>query len=182
MFNQFTTMPYIPYKIIVALTTNENLFNLLAYNSYDALSRPHLLLEEKLQMIWKGQSNMKDFNIILSNVMADELTDSQTYLKCYRYQTVPKNNLTAKVYYEFDVLYGTKNAIVEYNGVPCSRGDLIEMELMKSLNGQDVAGAGFLRFVPNCKSVNGIGNNNTFTGYSILFMTEVIEPQAEVCP
>ena len=65
--------------------------------------------------------------------------------------------------------------MVEYNGVPCSRGDLIEMEIMRSLNGKDVAGAGLLRFLPNCKSINNIGNNQTFTGYSLLLMTDIVD-------
>lgn len=175
IYNQFTSMPYVPYKIIVALTANDNLFNLLAYNTYDALSRPHLLFEEKINMIWKDQDDMQNYNILLTNVMANELTDSRTYLKCYRYQSVPQNAVDSRVYYEFDILYGAKNAMVEYNGVPCSRGDLIEMEIMRSLNGKDVAGAGLLRFLPNCKSINNIGNNQTFTGYSLLLMTDIVD-------
>ena len=40
-FNKFTSLPFIPYKILVALMDNDNFFKLLKYNTYDALSSPH---------------------------------------------------------------------------------------------------------------------------------------------
>ena len=103
--------------------------------------------------------------------------DSKVILKCYRYHTNPISPVISTVAYKFDVMYGTTIPLIEYNGTTCNRGDLIEMELMKSLNGKDVAGVGFLQYNHKlstlCSSTVGIGNNYTFTGTSIVMATQI---------
>ena len=40
MYNDFLSMPYIPYRIIEYLAyNNENLWKILKYNTYDCLSQ-----------------------------------------------------------------------------------------------------------------------------------------------
>ncbi len=178
-FNKFTSLPFIPYRIIVELTKNDNFFKLLKYNTYNALSMPNLSEDEKLELICKDFDDMHNYNIFLTNIEPNELVSSKTILKLYRYDTVPENQVLATICYKFDILYGTKNALVEYQGVPCPRVDLMEMELMKTLNGADVAGVGFLQFNHDlsrlCRSTLNIGNNYTFTGTSIVMATQMAD-------
>lgn len=178
-FNKFLTLPFIPYRIVVALTQNDNFFKLLKYNTYNALSMPNLTEDEKLQLICKDFDDMHNYNIFLTNVEPNELVNSKTILKLYRYDTLPINYIVSTVSYRFDILYGTKNALVDYQGVPCPRVDVMEMELMKTLNGADVAGVGKLQFNHDlsrlCRSTLNIGNNYTFTGTSIVMATQLAD-------
>lgn len=182
-FNKFTSLPFIPYRIIVALMKNDNFFKLLKYNTYDALSKPNLTDDEKAEMICKDDNNMHDFNIFLTNIEPNELVKSKTILKLYRYDTMPDNGFLSTICYKFDILYGTKNAMVDYEGVPCARVDVMEMELMKTLNGADVAGVGLLQFNHELsrlsRSTLNIGNNYTFTGTSIIMATQLADVQGD---
>ncbi len=184
-FNKFTGLPFIPYRIVEALTENENLFKLLKYNTYDCLSAENLTLDEKLAMVWKDQPEMEEYHIFLTNIEANELSDSKTFLKIYKYDMLPDNAVLATVAYKFDVLYGTKNALVDYQGVPCNRGDVIEMELMKTLNGADVAGVGLMQFNHELsrlsRSMMTIGNNDTFTGTTIVMATQLADIGVDGC-
>jgi len=177
LFNQFTDMPFIPYKIFNALVDNDNLFKLLYYGDYDALSKPNLTIEQKMDMLWQGQPKMDNFNVFLTAVVPDLEIKAKTILKCYKYSTVPDNPIMATLNYRFDVLYGSTIPLVEYQGMTCNRGDLIEMELMKSLNGKDVAGVGYLQYnrelSRSCNTLIGIGNNYTYTGVSIVMATQM---------
>lgn len=180
-FNKFTSLPFIPYRIVVALMENDNFFKLLKYNTYDALAKEALSEDEKIGMICKDADDMQNYNIFLTNVEPNELVDSKTILKIYRYDSLPDNPTISTVCYRFDILYGTKNAMVEYQGVPCSRMDIMEMELMKTLNGADVAGVGMLQFNHDLsrlsRSTLNIGNNYTFTGASIIMATQIADVQ-----
>lgn len=183
--NKFLSMPYIPFKIVMALLENDNFCKLIYYNTTDALSQPNLTMTQKKALIWEGQDNMQDYNIFLTNVQPNEEVDNKTILKLYRYVTDPINRNVATVAYEFDVLFGSKIPLVKYNGVTCNRGDLIEMEIMRTLNGEDVAGVGYLQYDNDlttlCRSRVGIGNNYTFTGLSIIMATQIADAESGGC-
>ena len=183
--NKFSSMPYIPFKIVMALLENDNFCKLLYYNTYDALDRPNLTMTQKKALIWEGQDHMEDYNIFLTNVQPNEETDNRTILKVYKYVNDPVNRNISTVAYEFDILFGSKIPLVQYNGITCNRGDVIEMEIMRTLNGEDVAGVGYLQFNSEltslCRSRVGIGNNYTFTGLSIIMATQVADNEAGGC-
>ena len=183
--NKFSSMPYIPFKIVMALLENDNFCKLIYYNTYDALDQPNLTMTQKKALIWEGQDNMHDYNIFLTNVQPNEETDSKTIMKVYKYVNDPINRSVATVAYEFDILFGSKIPLVRYNGITCNRGDLIEMEIMKTLNGEDVAGVGYLQFNSEltslCRSRVGIGNNYTFTGLSIIMATQIMDIEEGGC-
>jgi len=185
-FNKFESLPYIPYKIAAKLLENDNLFKLLKYNNYECLSEPNLTMEEKADMIWKDQTNMADFYVYLTNVEPDELINSKTILKIYKYDNNPITPMMSTISYRLDILCGTKNALVNYNGVPCPRLDMIEMEILNSLNGEDVAGVGYLQFnhelSRSCRSMMTIGNNYTFTGTTMVMATQLsVDPYDSGC-
>lgn len=50
MYNSLSALPYIPYNILVYLARQEaaeDLWKLLKYNSYDALSKPNLTFDHQ---------------------------------------------------------------------------------------------------------------------------------------
>lgn len=183
--NKFLSMPYIPFKIIMALLENDNFCKLIYYSTVDALERPNLTMEQKRRLIWDGQDNMDDYHIFMTNVQPNEETINRTILKVYRYNSDPVDRVHSIVSYAFDVLYGSKMPLVRCNGITCNRGDVIEMEIMKTLNGEDVAGVGFLQYDDDltalCRSQVGIGNNYTFTGLSIIMATQVVDIEDGGC-
>ena len=182
-FNQFTSLPYIPFRIIMALLENDDFCKVIYYNTMDALSKPNLTTEQKRQLIWDGQDDMDNYNIFMTNVQPNEETINRTIVKIYRYDSDPYNQVGAHVMYRFDVLYGSKIPLVKYHGITCNRGDVIEALIMQTLNGRDVAGAGFLQYNRElsslCRSQVGIGNNYTFTGLSIIMGTTLIDVDEE---
>lgn len=177
MFNKFSNIPFIPYNIVLSLATNEsesanNIFKLLKYPSYDALLKPDLGFKEKVDMIWRNQDRMEDYRIFLTNIENNAISNSQTFLKCYRLDMYPKNHIVSEVCYEFDLLFAVKTSMVEHKNLPCNRADVFESELMNVLNGEEVGGVGKLQYNAQlsrlCRSRAGLGNNSTFTGVSIV--------------
>ena len=183
--NKFLSMPYIPFKIVMALLENDNFCKLIYYNTIDARDQPNLTIAQKRALIWDGQDDMENYHIFLTNVQPNEETNNRTILKLYRYVTDPINRNIATVAYAFDILFGSKIPLVRYNGITCNRGDVIEMEIMKTLNGEDVAGVGYLQYDNDlttlCRSRIGIGNNYTFTGLSIIMATQISDTDGGGC-
>ena len=67
-YTSFKEVPQFPYKIIeVFLTSNEEMvekfWKLLKYVDVDALEKPNLTYEEKIDMIWNGDSVEQKYNI-----------------------------------------------------------------------------------------------------------------------
>lgn len=180
MFNQLTTMPYIPYNIIYHLAQDdkaEDLWKLLKYNTEDALGKPNLTLSEKMSLVCKNNADQNSYNIFLTRLIEDEQIAERSILKLYKMNTTPEDNIKAVCVYAFDILTGAKSSIVEYNGIPCSRLDVIEAILVQSLNGIDVNGVGYLQYnrqlSRTCGAIYGIGNNTNYQGVSVTMAVRV---------
>lgn len=179
MLNSFSSLPYIPYNILVYLATNsdaENIWKMLKYSTYDALSKPNLTFEEKISYIWKN-GPQENFGIFLTPLVEDEITKSKSIMKLYNYFIEPNSAYIASTTYAFDFLYGGNMALVEYNATPVSRGDLFIAEIMKVLNGAEIGGVGKLGFLSNLSRYDigksTIGNSRTFTGVQIFMTVQV---------
>lgn len=177
-YNTFAQMPYIPYRIIEYLAlNNENIWKLLKYGTYDAINKSNLSLDEKLAMVWKGQSDTENYNVFFGRLMEDAEPDSETILKIYKYISEPKNTIISNVCYEFDILYGGKLSVIDYFGIPCNRGEVFETELLHTLNGKSVGGVGMLQFNRQLsafsKSSLNLGNNKTYTGNSLIMVVQL---------
>ena len=185
-YNKFLSLPFIPFKIVMALLENDNFCKLIYYNTVDALDKPNLTMEQKRSLVWDGSDDRMDkYNIFLTNVQPNEEVDNRTIMKVYRYTNDPVSHVRAVVTYAFDILFGSKIPLVKYNGITCNRGDVIEMEIMRTLNGEDVAGVGFMQFNDDltalCRSAVGIGNNSTFTGLTIIMATQIMDYEDGGC-
>lgn len=186
MYNSLSALPYIPYNIMVYLARDpkaENLWKLLAYNDYDALSKPNLSFNEKMDLVWRT-GVQEDYSVFLSGLVEDAIADSKCILKIYNFLVEPDSPYISNVTYAFDFLYGGKMSLVEYNGVPVSRGDLFINIILSVLNGVTVGGVGKVVFSEDISRYAGgkytIGNSKTFCGVCLYLSTMVGDAGVEV--
>lgn len=177
MYNSMSQLAYIPYNILTYLAQEEQiLWKLLAYNGYDALSHPDLTLSQKLNLIWK-EGPQEPYSVFMTNIVDDAISESKTIMKLYNYYIHAKDLYLAPTVYAFDILYGPKMSLVEYNGVPVSRADLFVNRLLTLLNGVYVGGVGKLMFFDDMSRYDlgrsVIGNSKTFTGYQLFLSVNV---------
>lgn len=177
MYNSMSMLPNIPYNILTYLAKEEQiLWKLLAYNSYDALSKPDLTFSEKMDLIWK-EGPQEPYSIFMTNIIDDAIPESKTILKIYNYYIHAKDLYLAPTVYAFDILYGPKMSLVEYNGIPVSRADLFVNRILTLLNGVEVGGVGKLVFFDDMSRYDlgraVIGNSKTFTGYQLFLSVNV---------
>lgn len=170
-------LPNIPYNILTYLAKEEQiLWKLLAYNSYDALSKPDLTFSEKMDLIWK-EGPQEPYSVFMTNIIDDAIPESKTILKIYNYYIHAKDLYLAPTVYAFDILYGPKMSLVEYNGIPVSRADLFVNRILTLLNGVEVGGVGKLVFFDDMSRYDlgrtVIGNSKTFTGYQLFLSVNV---------
>lgn len=184
MYNSLSSLPSIPYKILTYLALNDEIiWKLLKYNTYDALAQPNLSFEEKLSFIWKNGDPQDKYSVFLTNLIEDAMAESKCILKFYQYYIHASELYNSTVVYAFDFLYGGKMALVDYNGVPVSRGDLFVNRILAVLNGADVGGVGKLMFAEDMSRYDlgrsVVGNSKTFTGIQ-LFLSVLVGDTGEV--
>ena len=175
MFNSLSQLPKAPYSILKFLAlNNENIWKMIKYNSYDALSKPNLTIEEKLSYIWKDGAQ-ENFSVFFTNIVGDAICEEKCILKCYDYYIVATDAYISTPIFAFDFLYGVTMALVEKDGIPVNRGDLFIHELLKTLNGVEIGGIGKLMFNRNqtrydsARSV--VADSKKFTGVQIYLST-----------
>lgn len=185
--NTFNSMPQIPYQILTYLIdNNENLFKLLKYNSTDALQKEDLTKKEKIALLYTEVGQEDDYHIFLKPLIGEEMTDSVTQLRLYKARITPTTNLKAVLNYEFDIVVGTKtNLVYDNNGIPCSRLDMIESEIINSLCGTSMFGVGgfqFNRELSNlCVQNTGLSNSKSFFGSSFVLACNWVEVDENGC-
>ena len=175
-FNSFADMPQIPYKIILYLVkNNQNIFKILKYDTADALSKPDLSIEEKMQMIYVDDTDDSEdhFGLFLKPLIGDELTKQCTQLRIFKVSMTPTDRVSAILNYEFDTICGSKMSLIyDEDGIPCSRIDIMEKEILSTLNGVDEFGIGYFQFSQDlsryCTERLGISNSKTFFGSSLV--------------
>lgn len=177
-YNKFSTLPFMPNKMMEYLfENNENIWKILKYPTSDCLSKPNLSMNEKVEMIWGGQDNQQDFNIFFTKEIDNMFPELTTILKLFTLNISPDNHLVSTVALQFDIICGGKISVIDYMGIPCNRIDVLRMELLGTLNGENVLGIGELQFNNKlsrwCGSMMNIGNDKTFTGATLIFATQV---------
>lgn len=174
-FNKFTTLPSVPYKILSYLAeNNERIFKALYYQGSDALDQPDLTLEQKLDMIYVDEGKEVDKHLFLKPLIGEEMVDSVTQLRLYKYGISPTDAMTSVITYRFDIITGSKVSLIYDNQIPINRLDLIETELLNTLNGVDLFGTGKFQFNRDLstqdKQILTLSNSKNFFG-SILLMS-----------
>ena len=183
MYNSLMALPQAPYNILQYLAlNNENIWKMIKYNSYDAFSKSNLTLKEKLEYVWKD-GKQEDYSVFFTNLIEDAICESKCVLKIYQYYIHARPSVyIATPVYAFDFLYGGKMSLVEYNGIPCNRGDVFIHEILSTLNGKDIGGVGVLMLSDDLSRYSAarsvIGNSKTFTGVT-LYMASLMGDKGE---
>ena len=179
-FNDFSEMPYIPYKMLEALLTEESqvaqdFWKLLKYADVDALDKDNLTYDDKVELIWRGESLEQNFNVFLKPLIGSSLdtAEAQTQLRIFRFTSMPTNQFEAVLTIEADFITNEKTALVYQNGMLCERTDLMESMFLNIFNGRDIGvGSGFVtfnrEFSRSCNSQLNIGNSKSFYGRSLV--------------
>ncbi len=179
-FNDFSEMPYIPYKMLEALLTEESqvaqdFWKLLKYADVDALDKDNLTYDEKVELIWRGESLEQNFNVFLKPLIGSSLdtAEAQTQLRIFRFTSMPTNQFESIITIEADFITNEKTALVYQNGMLCERTDLMESMFLNIFNGRDIGlGSGYVNFnrefSRSCNSQLNIGNSKSFYGRSLV--------------
>lgn len=149
LYNKLTDLPKIPYKIIeyIAKSNNEDLWKVLYYPDYDCLSKPNLTFKQKMDLIWKNESDEFKYRIFLKPLVSSELTDAMTQLRLNQINIKPTDQYSSIILYEFLIITGEKIALMDFDGVPVPRIDFIEKTLLDLLNGKDIGvGTSYFQF------------------------------------
>ena len=177
MYNSMAALPFIPYNILTYLAQNEEiLWKLLAYDTYDALSKPDLTFDEKMALVWKD-GPQSEASIFFTNIIDDAIPEAKCVLKIYNYYDHAVQLYNAVAVYAFDFLYPPKAPMVDMNGRPVNRAELFIHRILATLNGAEVGGVGKLTFYDDqsrydlARSV--IGNSKTFTGMQVFLSVMV---------
>ena len=189
-FNNYKEMPQIPYKVIAALLTEESqsaedFWKLLKYADVDALSKPNLSYDEKIALIWNGDSIEQKYNVFLKPLVGSSLDDAeaQIQLRIFRYTTMPITRFEAVMTIEADFITNEKTCLVYQNGLLCERTDLMESLFLDIMNGRDIEiGSGVVVFdrelSRSCNSQLNIGNSKSFYGRSLVMALEFISGES----
>ena len=189
-FNNYKEMPQLPYKVIAALLTEEsesaeNFWKLLKYADVDALSKPNLTYDEKVALIWRGDSIEQNYNVFLKPLVGSSMDDAQaqTQLRILRYTTMPITRFEAVITIEADFITNEKTCLVYQDGLLCERTDLMEALFLDIMNGRDIEiGSGVVMFdrelSRSCNSQLNIGNSKSFYGRSLVMALEFISGES----
>lgn len=185
-FNKFTTLPSVPYKILSYLAeNNERIFKALYYQGSDALNQPDLTLEQKLDMIYVDEGKEIDKHLFLKPLIGEEMIDSVTQLRLYKYGISPTDAMTSVITYRFDIITGSKVSLIYDDNIPVSRLDFIETELLNTLNGIDLFGTGKFQFNRDLstqdKQILTLSNSKNFFGSILLMSVRWIDIQGDDC-
>lgn len=183
-FNNFQEVPKFPYKIIERLAEKgtENIWKIIKYQDMKPLDKDNLTFEQKIGMIWNGQTDEENYNIFLKNLIGNSLPDSmsQMQLRIYRNTTIPTNRLEAVLNYEIDIICNDKAANIFYDNILCERTDVLENLLIDNLNGLDIGGTGYLQFnrelSRQSQSMLSLGNSKTLYGRAVVFSMLYMNP------
>lgn len=154
----------------------EIFWKMLAYNDYKALSHDNLTFAQKMKLVW-AQGKQETYSVFLTNLIEDAMAESKQIVKIYQYYIHAFELYTSTVVYAFDCLYGGQMSLVEYGGIPVSRGDLFINCMLAILNGAEVGGVGKLKFLDDASRYSAarstIGNSKTFTGVQLYMAVDV---------
>ena len=189
-FNNFKEMPQLPYKVVTTLLTDESksaedFWKLLKYVDNDALSKPNLTYEEKMDLICDGDSLEQNYNVFLKPLIGSSLdnAEAQTQLRVFRFTTMPTSRFEAVMTIEADFITNEKTCLVYQDGILCERTDVMESLFLDVMNGRDIEiGSGVVMFdrelSRSCNSQLNIGNSKSFYGRSLVMALEFISGES----
>lgn len=175
-FNTFKDISLVPNTIVTEyLWRNENIWKLLYYTTdkngnpiSKPLEMPNLTAKEKRSLIYQGVDDVNKFRIFFTMFpQNEEINDQIQQLRIYRSRMLPSNAFMSGVAWKFDLPchFGVQTIIV--NNVVRNRVDVLQEEILSSLNGVEIGGIGTLQF--NYDMDSRLSDRSDFVKFNIQF-------------
>ena len=175
-FNTFERLSEVPNKIVMEyLWRNENVWKLLYYTLDEdgnpipkPLEMKDLTAREKRALIYQGVGDIANCRVFFTMFSKNEEINNQIQqLRIYRSRILPSNSFRSGVAWKFDLPchFGVQTIIVD--NIVRNRSDVLQEEILKTLNGVEVGGVGTLQF--NYDMDTRISDRSDFVKFNIQF-------------
>lgn len=175
-FNTFERLSEVPNKIVMEyLWKNENIWKLLYYTldeNKNPIPKPlemkNLTAKQKRDLIYQGVGDIKNYRVFFTMFpQNEEINDQIQQLRIYRSRILPSNAFRSGVAWKFDLPchFGVQTIIVD--NIVRNRADVLQEEILKTLNGVEIGGVGALQF--NYDMDSRISDRSDFIKFNIQF-------------
>ncbi len=154
-FNTFKNISKVPYTIVMDyLFYNENIWKLLYYITDEdgnpisrPLERPNLTSKQKRSLIYNGIDDVNKYRVFLSNVpLSEETTGQVQQIRIYRDRVLPKDAFMSNATWTFELPCHNAISTIIVDNIIVNRVDLLQEEILETLNGKEIGGIGTLMF------------------------------------
>jgi hypothetical protein len=150
-------------NIALLLVNNDTIAKCLYYNEEDALSKSSPTQDQRFAMVKQLAPECRIFNVSPSYL---ETKENRTEIRMYESAIMSENAYIAEIEYCFDIISHQRTWNLKDGK---RRAMVIANEILKTLNGADVGGVGYMRFFSedNSQLLHLIEINEDFLGYEI---------------
>lgn len=174
-YNQFTQLPLMQFQIISYLIQSPNanpIFNLLYYNTPNALDLPILTSQQKGSLVYDGSPITTSFRIFLNPFLDDVFNEQCSLIRIFPEIVTPKNRVVSDITFRIECFSHVKiSTLNNYT----TRNVTMLQNLLQNLNGINIGGVGLLSFdrmgSPYDRANLNISNSRNYEGYSIYIST-----------
>lgn len=194
-FNTFERISEVPNKIVMEyLWKNENIWKLLYYTLDEKknpipkpLEMPDLSAKQKRALIYQGVGDIKDYRVFFTMFpQNEEVNDQIQQLRIYRSRILPSNSFRSGVAWKFDLPchFGVQTIVVD--NIVRNRSDVLQEEILKTLNGVEIGGIGALQFNYDMDTrisdrSDFVKFNVQFSGHSFTMSCNYMRPKSKGC-
>ena len=154
-FNTFKNISKVPYKIVMDyLFYNENIWKLLYYITDEdgnpisrPLEKPSLTSKQKRDLIYNGTDDINKYRVFLSNVpLSEETTGQVQQIRIFRDRILPKDAFMSNATWTIELPCHNAISTIIVDNIIVNRVDLLQEEIIETLNGKEIGGIGTLMF------------------------------------
>lgn len=154
-FNTFKNISKVPYTIVMDyLFYNENIWKLLYYITDEdgnpisrPLERPNLTSKQKRSLIYNGIDDANKYRVFLSNVpLSEETTGQVQQIRIFRDRVLPKDAFMSNATWTIELPCHNAISTIIVDNIIVNRVDLLQEEILETLNGKEIGGIGTLMF------------------------------------
>jgi hypothetical protein len=176
-YNQLINLEQVPYNIACLLFDDEIIWKLLKYDDTNALDMPNVSDSDKIAMFYDGSPMSTDYKVFFTPFMDDTYSEQCSMLRIYPEYGVSNNRTDGVINIKFEILSHVKSQQLSDN-FHQTRPLRLLVEIIRTLNGQEVGGLGRLTFNRTGDYGNyrnhfelNLSNNRNFTGYTLTMST-----------
>lgn len=154
-FNTFKNISKVPYTVVMDyLFYNENIWKLIYYTVDEdgmpiarPLERPSLTSKQKRSLIYNGIDDVNKYRVFLSNVpISEEVTGQVQQIRIYRDRVLPKDAFMSNATWTIELPCHNAISTIIVDNIIVNRVDLLQEEILETLNGKEIGGIGTLMF------------------------------------